>query len=70
MNKSSKSVKTYSCQSIKLKGGYIMDKIKNVAQRLGIITVEDMERYTALELIMMIANKMNEFKEILNDQND
>lgn len=47
-----------------------MDKIKNVAQRLGIITVEDMERYTALELILMIANKMNEFKEILNDQND
>ena len=37
-----------------------MDKIKNVAQRLGIITVEDMERYTALELIMMIANKINE----------
>ena len=47
-----------------------MDKIKNVAQRLGIITVEDMERYTALELIMMIANKMNEFQEIINDQND
>ena len=47
-----------------------MDKIKDVAQRLGIITVEDMERYTALELIMMIANKMNEFKETLNDQND
>ena len=47
-----------------------MDKIKNVAQRLGIITVEDMERYTALELIMMIANKMNEFKETLNVQND
>ena len=37
-----------------------MDKIKNVAQRLGIITVEDMERYTALELIMMIANKIND----------
>ena len=37
-----------------------MDKIKRVAQRLGIITVEDMERYTALELIMMIANKINE----------
>ena len=37
-----------------------MDKIKNVAQRLGIITVEDMERYTALELIMMIANKVND----------
>ena len=47
-----------------------MDKIKNVAQRLGIITVKDMERYTALELIVLIANKMNEFKEILNDQND
>lgn len=47
-----------------------MDKIKNVAQRLGIITVEDMERYTALELLMMIANKMNEFNEIVNDQND
>ena len=47
-----------------------MDKIKNVAQRLGIITVKDMERYTALELITMIANKMNEFKEIINDQND
>ena len=37
-----------------------MDKIKKVAQRLGIITVEDMERYTALELMMMIANKVNE----------
>ena len=37
-----------------------MDKIKNVAHRLGIITVEDMERYTALELIMMIANKVND----------
>ena len=37
-----------------------MDKIKRVAQRLGIITVEDMERYTALELIMLIANKINE----------
>ena len=37
-----------------------MDKIKSVAQRLGIITVEDMERYTALELIMMIANKIND----------
>ena len=47
-----------------------MDKIKNVAQRLGIITVEDMERYTALELIMMIANKINEFNEIINGQND
>ena len=47
-----------------------MDKIKNVAQRLGIITVEDMERYTALELIMMIANKMNEFQETINVQND
>ena len=47
-----------------------MDKIKNVAQRLGIITVEDMERYTALELIMLIANKMNECQEIINDQND
>ena len=47
-----------------------MDKIKDAAQRLGIITVEDMERYTALELIMMIANKMNEFSESLNDQND
>ena len=47
-----------------------MDKLKNVAQRLGIITVKDMERYTALELITMIANKMNEFKEIINVQND
>ena len=47
-----------------------MDKIKDAAQRLGIITVEDMERYTALELIVMIANKMNEFQEIVNDQND
>ena len=47
-----------------------MDKIKNVAQRLGIITVKDMERYTALELITMIANKMNEFNVIINDQND
>ena len=37
-----------------------MDKIKKVAQSMGIITVEDMERYTALELIMMIANKVNE----------
>ena len=37
-----------------------MDKIKNVAQHLGIITVEEMERYTALELIMMIANKLND----------
>ena len=47
-----------------------MDKIKNVAQRLGIITVEDMERYTALELMMMIANKMNECQEIVNDHTD
>ena len=47
-----------------------MDKIKAVAQRLGIITVEDMERYTALQLIMMIANKMNELQEIINVQND
>ena len=47
-----------------------MDKIKNVAQRLGIITVEDMQRYTALELIMMIANKMNEFREIMYDYSD
>ena len=47
-----------------------MDKIKNVAQRLGIITVEDMERYTALELIMMIANKMNESQKIINDHSD
>ena len=47
-----------------------MDKIKNVAQRLGIITVEDMERYTALELIMLIANKMNEFQTIINDYSD
>ena len=47
-----------------------MDKIKDVAQRLGIITVEDMERYTALELIVMIANKMNEFQETITDQND
>ena len=47
-----------------------MNKIKDVAQRLGIITVEDMERYTALELIMMIANKMNEFQEIITDQKD
>ena len=47
-----------------------MDKIKDVAQRLGIITVEDMERYTALELIMMIANKVNEFNETINDQNE
>ena len=37
-----------------------MDKIKNVARRLGLITVEDMDQYTALELIMMIANKMND----------
>ena len=37
-----------------------MDKIKNVAQHLGIITVEEMERYTALELIMMIANTLND----------
>ena len=47
-----------------------MDKIKNVAQRLGIITVEDMERYTALELIMMIVNKMNEAQKIINDHSD
>ena len=47
-----------------------MDKIKNVAERLGIITVEDMERYTALELIVMIANKINGFNEIINGQND
>ena len=47
-----------------------MDKIKDVAQRWGIITVEDMERYTALELIMMIANKVNEFNETINDQNE
>ena len=47
-----------------------MDKIKNVAQRLGIITVEDMERYTALELIMMIANKLKECQEIVNDHSD
>ena len=37
-----------------------MDKIKDVAVRLGIITVQDMERYTALELIMKVANKVNE----------
>ena len=47
-----------------------MDKIKNVAQRLGIITVEDMERYTALELIMMIVDKMIECQEIVNDHSD
>ena len=47
-----------------------MDKIKDVAQRLGIITVEDMERYTALELIVMIANKINGFNEVIMGQND
>ena len=47
-----------------------MDKIKDVAQRMGIITVEDMERYTALELIMMIANKINGFNEVIMGQND
>ena len=47
-----------------------MVKIKNVAQRLGIITVEDMERYTALELIMMIANKLKECQEIVNEHSD
>ena len=47
-----------------------MDKIKNVAQRLGIITVEDMERYTALELMMMIANKLKECQEIVNEHSD
>ena len=44
-----------------------MDKIKDVAERLGIITVKDTERYTALELIMKIANKMNEFQKTIND---
>lgn len=47
-----------------------MDKIKKVAQRMGIITIEDMERYTALELILMIVNKMNEFNETINEQNE
>ena len=47
-----------------------MDKIKDIAQRMGIITVEDMERYTALELIMMIANKINGFNEVIMGQND
>ena len=55
MNKLSKSAKTYLWKSIKRKEGYVMDKIKDVAQRWGIITIEDMERYTALELIVMIA---------------
>lgn len=47
-----------------------MNKIKDVVQRWGVITVEDMERYTALELILMIANKVNEFNETINDQNE
>ena len=47
-----------------------MDKIKDVAQRMGIITVEDMERYTALELILMIANKINGFNEVIMGQNE
>ena len=58
-----------------------MDKIKDVAQRLGIITVEDMERYTALELMMKIANKVNEMvnevgrfetdvQDVVNTQNE
>lgn len=47
-----------------------MDKIKDIAQRMGIITVEDMERYTALELIVMIANKINGFNEVIMGQND
>ena len=47
-----------------------MDKIKNAAQHLGIITVEDMERYTALELIMMIIDKVNESQTIINEHTE
>ena len=64
-------------------GGYIMKEknIQELAIRMGLITVEDMSQYTITQLVVKIANKVNELvgevwrfetdvQEILKEQNE
>ena len=64
-------------------GGYIMKEknIRELAKRMGLITVENMCQYTIVQLVVMVANKVNELvdevwrfetdvQEILKTQND
>ena len=66
-----------------LTGGYIMKEknIQELAIRMGLITVENMCQYTIAQLVVMVANKVNELvdevwrfetdvQEILKTQND
>lgn len=64
-------------------GGYIMKEknIQELAKRMGLITVENMCQYTIAQLVVMVANKVNELvdevwrfetdvQEILKTQNE
>ena len=64
-------------------GGYIMKEmnIRELAKRMGLITVENMCQYTIAQLVVMVANKVNELvnevwrfetdvQEILKTQNE
>lgn len=64
-------------------GGYIMKEknIREIAKRMGLVTVEDMCQYTIAQLVVKIANKVNELvnevwrfesdvQEILKTQNE
>ena len=64
-------------------GGYTMKEknIRELAKRMGLITVENMCQYTIAQLVVMVANKVNELvdevwrfetdvQEILKTQND
>ena len=64
-------------------GGYTMKEknIRELAKRMGLITVEDMCQYTIAQLVVKIANKVNELvdevwrfetdvQEILKTQNE
>ena len=43
-------------------GGYTMKEknIRELAKRMGLITVENMCQYTITQLVVMVANKVNE----------
>ena len=64
-------------------GGYTMKEknIRELAKRMGLITVENMCQYTIAQLVVMVANKVNELvgevwrfetevQEILKTQNE
>ena len=47
-----------------------IEHIQNLAIKLGVVTVQDLNQYTAIEMIYMIAKKVNELVDGVNKQSE